>query len=98
MQPLALELENELLPASSEIAVCSVSRDEVESTETGRRGPRRLWNPHRLRRCLNHATDFEGISDRRCRWIEHRPGDERLEEVAMDVEILEDHLLEQRLS
>jgi hypothetical protein len=97
VRPLALELENELLPASSDVTVCSVLRDEVESTEAGRRRPHRLPNPHRFWGRLDHAIHLQSLSAGRTCWIEHGSRDQRLEEVAMDVEVLQHRLLEKRL-
>jgi hypothetical protein len=97
VQTLALEFENKLLAEPPQFAVGCISGDEVESTEAGRRRPDRLRNAHRLRRCFHHATHIDGVSIRSSRWIEHRAGDQWLEEVAMHIEVLEDDLLEQRL-
>jgi hypothetical protein len=56
-----------------------------------------LRSPHGLRRQFDQASRIEYGRIRGCRRIEHRPGDQRLEEVAVDIEVLEDDLLEENL-
>jgi hypothetical protein len=97
MQSLPLKFENELLTASSQLAIRGVSGDEIESTDPGRRRPHRLRNPHRFWGRLDHAVHLKSLRAGRTRWIEHGSRDQRLKEVAMDVEVLQHRLLEKRL-
>ena len=56
-----------------------------------------MRNSHGLRRQFDQAIRIERARIGRCRRIEHRPGDQGLEEVAVDIEVLEDDLLEEGL-
>ena len=56
-----------------------------------------MRNSHRFWGRLEHAIHLQSLSAGRIRWIEHGSRDQRLEEVAMDVEVLQHRLLEKRL-
>jgi len=56
-----------------------------------------LRNSHGLGRQFDQAIRIERGRIAGCRRIEHWPGDQRLEEVAVHIEVLEDDLLEERL-
>jgi len=56
-----------------------------------------LRNSHGLRRQFDQAIRIERARIGGCRRIEHWPGDQWIEEVAVDIEVLEDDLLEESL-